>query len=218
MSPLIIIHIEKSGGTSLRESLKRITPDIKQCYDLDTRGITADLNRGADIKIINGHYGFGIHKQLKIAPRYTTQLRSPIDRFVSHYNHWLNRPHFNDNYDVIQKQCKTLDDFLKHEQSDRLNNFMVRRIAGVPNGTEVTEQHLTTAMCNLTKYFEFVTFLDDPEGINKAYNKIGFPIQIGHENKGASLSISSYQFDNIRKRVSLDKILYLYAQKLFRGK
>lgn len=93
-STLIFLHIPKTAGRTLEKILEReyaaeftyniygydqsILEAAKQLSLLPNRQLRS-------IRLIKGHYNFGLHKLLPQGARYITFLREPIDRIVSHY-------------------------------------------------------------------------------------------------------------------------------------
>ncbi len=100
MNKIISIHIPKTGGTTFKNLLKNEFENIKV---LGTRPLFArcskerinliDVNNIKE-KVIHGHI---IMNQLSYQKTnfYLTWLRDPVERVISHYYYWKNKPDTN---------------------------------------------------------------------------------------------------------------------------
>lgn len=95
---LCFLHVAKTGGTTLRESLKRAYGKEERAfvYEPDrlrgaiSREQFADLPRSSRVRLrlVAGHYPYGIHRDVGRSCRYLTVLRDPVERVVSLYYHF----------------------------------------------------------------------------------------------------------------------------------
>jgi len=93
------LHIPKTGGTTL-------TRILDSYFDLDeicpervwSKLLKQKRNDFSKFKLIRGHFGYGIHRQLQKKPIYVTMLRDPIEQRLSLlYRQMFNPPpHFKD--------------------------------------------------------------------------------------------------------------------------
>jgi hypothetical protein len=165
MSPksLIFLHIGKTGGTSLRHMLQSLFAEDEQLviYERpphvtlkDFRALSIDERR--KIKLVCGHFPFGIHKDLPNPSTYVTLVRHPVLRVISIYYHHYTKP--NENlYERIHKENISLRDFVTAGLDARVENGMTRVISGLraPFGT-TTEEMLDCAMDNIQEHFSLV--------------------------------------------------------------
>lgn len=92
-------HIPKTAGTSLLRGFQEIIrPDQfmhwnpSNPYNLERsiEELKAILAKNSYLKIITGHFTYGVHNALKGKPyKYVTILRDPVERVFSHYKHAL---------------------------------------------------------------------------------------------------------------------------------
>lgn len=157
--------MEKCGGTSLRHALEDALPE-RSMYNFFSKwnqhhnALKKHIEQGITYHVINGHFNYGLHEVLDIEPVYTTQMREPSLRFISHYLHWCSHSTNNHYYKHIQQNCLVLNDFLTDDISIHLENFMTRRLSGNLGKVSITEEDYERALERL-KTFAFVTFLED---------------------------------------------------------
>ncbi|MBN9518859.1 sulfotransferase family 2 domain-containing protein [bacterium] len=87
--PLLIMHIPKTAGTSLRWVAEQQYPgsEFETLYPCHAPQIEAFLARPAPPAAVIGHFRFGLHARLGVDCRYVTFLRDPVDQVVSHFNY-----------------------------------------------------------------------------------------------------------------------------------
>ena len=76
------LHIPKTAGTSLRESIALAHPDLKVQQIPDPQ----QVQPGADTDVISGHFSYD--NAASYGKPVITVLRHPVDRFVSIYFFW----------------------------------------------------------------------------------------------------------------------------------
>ena len=153
---LIFLHIPKTGGRTLQNILLRQYSD-RQALVNAHESIT-DISKWSDdrrrnIRYIQGHFSYGVHKLFPQTCTYITMLRDPVDRVVSHYhfvrrnsNHMLNK--------VVMANDMSLEDYVKGGVCDEVSNDQMRLIAGVPRDSVLSESEvLNIAKDNLVKRF-----------------------------------------------------------------
>ncbi len=208
------IHIEKCAGTTLHHSLKYNFPGyitLRPWYywsnELGNYFTAQELKYFIKLfPILTGIGGHTTRTYLNYESvidkpiSYFTFLRNPIDRYMSHYNHQVNKMGIN----------WTIEDF---SNDSRFNNFMTRRIGG--------DESLTLAMHKLKNQYDFVGLF---EHLNKSLVMLKHyvfddQVDLFYEHKNDSTGEKKLRFndlsENVKKRVlacnKLDIELYKYA-------
>jgi len=209
------IHIEKCAGTTFSHSLKYNIPgylSLKPWYYwsnepgnfLSAKELKYLLILFPFLKGIGGHttrtfagYESVVNKEIK----YFTFVRNPIARYMSHYNHQVNK------MGIDWK----LDEFIKEE---RFNNYMTRRIAG--------EANLAKAIERIEEDFSFVGLFEKYDESIVLMNQFVFngKLLLYYERKNDSLyekklnynDLDNHVKENIMKNNLLDLELYKYIK------
>lgn len=90
---LLISHIPKTAGTSLRRLVSAMSDDVLWIYDRELQlnnpdvEFLADFRRKPPPSVVMGHFSYGSHRLLGIEAEYATVLRNPYERIVSLYRH-----------------------------------------------------------------------------------------------------------------------------------
>lgn len=103
-----------------------------------------------NIKVLKGHFHFGVHKHLKSSYKYITFFREPITRSISGFNYlYQNKSHYFHNEMV--KNNYSLRDMLTGGYIKNFDNCQVRFLAGVGNLDygQVNEDTYNLAIKNL---------------------------------------------------------------------
>lgn len=157
--PLLLLHIYKTGGSSIRLGIER-TFDVRRIQgiyhtdDLRSRAkgyVNEENTRNNGAELYYGHFFYGLHTTLGVPATYGTFLRDPVERAVSHYRHF---ERFSDG------PAKSLTEHLD-DGNEQLDNLMTRMLSGhraMPFG-EIRQAHLDDAKRNLER-FVFVGFVD----------------------------------------------------------
>ncbi|UKM63635.1 sulfotransferase family protein [Flavobacteriaceae bacterium GSB9] len=158
--PHIFLHIHKSGGTSLMNTID-VNYNKKNIHVINGKTYRASYQdfKGKDksyrnkIDLLRGHHFFGSHKYLRGNAMYFTMLREPVSRLCSLYNYLLEI----DLYKPINEEKMSFKTFLESGLAMAADNGMTRMLTNhdfdkVPNG-EVNENLSEEAIENLENYF-----------------------------------------------------------------
>jgi hypothetical protein len=144
---LIFIHIPKTAGSTLRPIMDRHYPRHSICkLDFLPRDLDAFMQTPADtrsrIRVLQGHFPYGLHEQLSVPADYLTLIREPVDRIISMY-YWIrgNEQH------VLHRMVRSmsLEDFAG-SGFDIATNHQTSLISGLksdqPGALAVARDHL----------------------------------------------------------------------------
>lgn len=155
-SPRVLLfqHIPKTAGTSLRYALEGLYPPAERMYLYDRQDLDRavdphrfgelPLHERAQLRLVMGHFPYGIHHAVPGPSRYVTMLRHPVDRVASLYFHFklLAQPRPGsraaEERQSIARDNLSLEDWVFGGRQLQVDNGMVRMIAarhGIPFGT-----------------------------------------------------------------------------------
>jgi len=225
---IIFLHIPKTAGSSINSIINHVF-DKEQIFDAYTitedekmqQKFINDINGKKSIKIIRGHYRFGLHEYIKDPSTYYTIFRNPVERVISHY-YFVKRYPKHYLYDQVTQSNMGLKEYVTSGICGELrNNQVVLMIDKRSNSILSPNEKLQLAKSNLIKYFEVfgITERFDESLIllEKEYNwKV-----VGNSRKNVTINrpskdeIPKETIDIIKEFNLLDFELYNYAIYLF---
>lgn len=128
----LFIHIPKTAGTSLREALQRrygeriafaygdheLTHPVLQ--DSNTPQEQRAALEAQGVELLFGHVQYRYWASAFDRSEVLAVLRHPVDRCLSHYQHYLSRPNNTGLAQKVQQGRMTLQAFARHPQSVNL--------------------------------------------------------------------------------------------------
>jgi len=226
-TPLMFMHIPKTGGMSMVASLASIWGSaIADFYVVSDKspGAAFDSLRNSNNAIYCGHFAFGLHEWLERPSYYISWLREPVARINSLYHYSLaglesiklslNVSKFSDKRLPDRTSSTYYLDFtpwLLEESnpknfflspSPELDNAMVRRFSGFgldPN--PCPDSALDLAKTNIEHYFSVVGLFERyPETLDLVARTFHIPnLNEHHVNKGPSEEAIEPLDENIQK-------------------
>lgn len=202
-SPLIFMHIPKTGGMSLFSAFtKHWGTDIADLYNISQRNPApaVELVKDRSKAIYCGHYPIGLHEFLDRPSYYAAVVRDPVERVISLYSFCL--PMLNHCRMLSQSKHVPLhklfeqpdipdyfDDFIPWMEGDQtpetffscpsaeLDNGMVRRFSGIGLASgPCPDSALDLAKQNIEQYFSVVGVLERyPETLRLLERKLEIP-------------------------------------------
>lgn len=159
---LLFLHIPKTAGTSVHNILHRHFKAKAQVecnvfiHKNDPDKLPEETRR--NLKLLRGHFPFGMHEQLCTGTfEYTTILREPIDRVISHYSYMKVRQAVRTKPGARIMQG-TLEEVCAKGDFIFVDNLQTRFLSGeteVPIGN-VTSEMMERAWKNLETCFPLV--------------------------------------------------------------
>lgn len=237
---LTFLHIPKTGGTTLREIVKRQykTEQYQRVYPsfkVQTRIATLTQRLPSDdIRCVMGHFPFGIHRELDYPCQYLTMLRDPISHFLSDYN-YASEVSKNRLHGFVMDDANTLDDYITYRfEEKRWDNQQTRYISGyhgiyeyasddpetLPTLAPLPDEALAIAKANIDQHFVVV-------GTTERFDEtlLLFQAILGWQNcyyqrenvtrtrTITRADLSDDQRERIAYHTRMDQALYAYAQQ-----
>jgi Sulfotransferase family len=216
---LVFMHIPKTAGTTLYPSLQWNYPP-HQTLHIDIpknemhRMESVPLDYRSSLRLLHGHFAFGIHKYVPRSCRYVTVLREPVARVVSAYKHVLKRTGHEYHERVIKDRID-LEEFIETFWLEEKSNRQIRDLCNEYDGPvdrELLEQAKRNLegflVVGLTERFEETFAL-----IRRALG-LRLPFYVTR-NVGFPLEPSERAIELIREREKFDLELYAFAEHLF---
>ncbi|HSM54759.1 MAG TPA: sulfotransferase family 2 domain-containing protein [Candidatus Sulfomarinibacteraceae bacterium] len=232
-SVLIFLHILKAGGTTLNNIVES-NYEPRHTYATSATGYHPDGNmddffelsqeQREQIRLLNGHLGFGIHEHLPNRAVYITMLREPVGRVISQFNFERRLP-TSPLYSHLRSGEMDVEGFVRyHAEAGEMDNLQTRMISGNWHKRgfgPCTPEMLETAKRNLREHFAVVgltSHFDASYLLLRRY--FGWPFTLYHKvnvskNRVRREALSPDALETIRDYNRFDLELYDYAQQLF---
>lgn len=155
---IIFLHLPKNGGTTINGILDRFYESSK-VFTVKWVGEEGNLNdfiqkephEREKIKLLRGHFDFGMHKYFDSKAYYFAFLRKPEERIASFY-YYVKRTKNNRLYNLVTENKMTFREFIEYNDKDA-NNGQIRKLSGLNSEEEVM---LALAKKNINEYFPVV--------------------------------------------------------------
>jgi len=226
---IFFTHIPKTAGTSVKKTL--IYPNYSEDEIYSYKGLKQIIFcKKKKIKVVMGHLPFGLHRLFSDSCVYTTFLRDPIERAISHY-YWVKETKY-PTYEHPDWKLHTensLEDFFEKRKFDKfsldyfrlIDNLQTRYIAGIENRfrSKKSEYMLEIAKLNLAKYYKVFGVQEEfDKSVNLLREYFGWSFKASlsrQKNTKNKPYISKKTMKILKNNHQLDLYLYDYALRLF---
>ena len=219
---IIFLHIPKTAGTTLNRiiewqynPLSIFTMDPYRIRATPERLKQLPEARRRRLRMVRGHFYYGIHEFLPQGATYITILREPVARFLSAY-YFLQRRPLHPMHRKVKSEKIGVEDFIRltpHRQ-----NLQCSLIAGIKSTGKCEERTLEIAKENLANTFSVVGLSERfEESLMLMAETFDWQVPF-YENRKVSKTrpkVESSAIDLIKEHNRLDLELYEFGQKLF---
>jgi hypothetical protein len=202
MNPIIFLHVQKTGGTSVRSVVRSVFGQERVFEDIHCKSNGEWVTPCQDADAWQAHMPFGLHAQLSRPVPCFTVVRDPIAREVSRFR---SQP-------MLRKDWKTTP----AATVDR-SWGLVYLLSGIPLDLAggLGEEHVELALRNLREHFLFVGDTSRFDELGEWMRDImGWPVELPlpHENSsdvhGIDVTAEEIEELNDHPQVQLDQMLY----------
>lgn len=225
----VFLHIPKTAGTTLYRILdknyrKRSIYTIWQDGSLDEFNQLSETAR-AQVNLLRGHFGYGLHTRLPRPATYFTFVRHPLERTLSYY-HFVRRTTTHYCHPLVTTRGLSVQQFVESGQDPMVDNAQTRLLAGLETGHELsaggcTRELLEQAKRNLRDHIAVTGLVEDFDAALLLMQRVfGWrSVYYAEQNvtpataKRAELPAAARAA--IEQVNALDVELYAYARELF---
>jgi hypothetical protein len=225
---LIFLHLPKTAGstltTVLRWQYRRLRPEQIMRFDTQGRGFDdiglLPIDHRAQLKVLMGHFPYGVHDHLPNACRYVTIVREPVQRVVSTYRYVLSAPS-HPLHETLASSAMSLDEYVSSGiHRFQAENALTRQLAGRDEEGDLTVHDLEVAERNLRSFLVvgLTEAFDESLILFKRILGWGMPFYFSRNVSGKGPRPergSDTALDLIRERNGLDLEIYRLAGSLF---
>jgi Galactose-3-O-sulfotransferase len=251
---LMYLHIPKTAGTSLTDIIYDQYSDssgsceeagmfregvyyypgepgfvrpckAEQVYRINQPSTISNAMRRSELRVVAGHFSFGLHMLIDRRTTYVTMLRHPVERIVSLYFHLKRWPSHGDNKPWLERvglrplHETSLDEFIQNYPLCELDNDQTRRVAGEdPEFGHCTLSLLQKAKSNIERHFCLVGVAERfQETLRVAADVLGWSAdgrnykKLRNEYRSSTSLVPSKTQELILKQNALDIELYSFA-------
>jgi hypothetical protein len=225
---LIFLHLPKTGGstltTLLRWQYRSLHPDqiarfitAQQTFEeIDT----LPLEQRARLKLLVGHFAYGVHEYIPKPCSYITIVREPVQRVVSLYRYIVSAPS-HPLHETLTSSSLSLNDYIgsgiHHYQTD---NALTRQLAGRDEEGDLTPRDLEIAKHNLRSFLAVGLTEAFDESVTIFKRILGWRTPF-YFNRNVSRrgprpdQVAATTLESIRERNTFDVELYDMARSQF---
>ncbi len=146
---VLFLRIPKTATTTMKKVLeKQYQPETIFLVDLKNPNAIFELHahERARLRVIHGHFLYGLHNVLPNPAVYFTLLRDPVDRIISYYAYTMRSTKLPYPYNEIRERNMSLEDFARNDLIFDMHNGQTRMLAGHQD-TYVVHAHTQLPPC-----------------------------------------------------------------------
>jgi len=228
-SPIIYIHLMKTGGSTLRTVLER-EYGLDAVFTLYEKGQQQDIciDRYWEMSIENrekkrvfaGHLHFGLHEKLEGPYNYLTMLRDPVERIISLYHYIRSMPNHGHHKRIVGENM-SMSDFVESEMSSTLGKLYIQFISGIRTLSywEYSEEALNATKLRLQEFFPIVGILEKLDEslllMKRAYGwKTPYYVKENTTKNKPEVTHTDKDMEIIRKVSRMDRELYAHVDNM----
>ncbi|MEO5718966.1 MAG: sulfotransferase family 2 domain-containing protein [Chthoniobacterales bacterium] len=219
---LVFLHIPKTAGTTLNRiiewqynPLSIFTMDPYRIRATPERLKQLSEARRRRLRMVRGHFYYGIHEYLPQGATYITMLREPVARFLSAY-YFLQRRPLHPMHRKVKTERIGVEDFIR--LTPQRQNLQTSLIAGIKSPGKCEESTLEIAKENLVKSFSIVGLSERfEESLMLIAKTFDWEIPF-YENRKVSKTrpkVEPSAVEMIKEHNRLDLELYEFGKGLF---
>lgn len=226
---VIFLHIPKTAGTTLFSVLwlnyaknEILLTDPASAHPFSDFSKVDKVKR-EKMRVLIGHFAYGMHTLIPRDSIYITVLREPIERFLSDFYH-IKREPAHGLHHLVKSGQMTMQDYLERLASRKQDNIQTRLFAGDyrNNGAEhCSDAMLDQAKENLKNEFAVVGLTERfDETLLLIKRKLGWKYTLYKRrnvtsNRPKQSTLSRDQLQLLQAHHRYDLALYSYAITLF---
>jgi len=228
MQTEIFLHIPKTAGSTMNNILMRMyRPEQRHFFSLGDSMATAmgrfknlPASQKAAIKLLYGHFEFGIHQYLPQPAHYFTLLRDPLERYISDYYFILKNP-AHPLYTAATERNLNVVDLI--ESGLALDNVQTRTLAGrishrqelcPPAALEQAKENLRNhfVVVGLTEEFDKTLLLLQ---YHLGWSAVHYKRENVNRQRPRRRPFSPAILKKLTRYTELDQEIYQYGKQLF---
>jgi hypothetical protein len=216
---VLFLHIPKAAGSTLNRIIaQQFAPEAIYKTGRTPRpqllAEVAAMTPASPVRVITGHFVFGLHASLPQPSTYITVLRDPVKRLLSQYR-FVKRLERHPMHEAVASGAVTVHDFAKS-----LGNTQTRYLSG-SDSPELDAAALALAKENLTRHFSAVGLAERfDESVVLFGRTLGWRVRTFTDSnvaprRASEESVSADDLAAIRASTALDLELYRFAEARF---
>lgn len=219
----VFLHIPKAAGTTVdgvinKQFKKKSTIRIHGLNNIKSRLAKLPSSERHAIRLIRGHFAFGLHTFLDCPVRYFTIVRDPVKRVLSEYLYIKRSPNVPGH--KIAKDA-TLEEYLEKAQG----NLQARMMLGLTQPKDQSDTGILTAIQeNIRDHFSMTGMVESfEESLMLLHFKLDWQVNSllyvsqnkTSSNQSKAIQLSPDLIELIKEKNHWDVLLYEYIEECF---